>query len=1055
MTTNEPASTSQAISQDDIDLFISTFKTADSAYAEQYHDSSVGKTTWYRKEKDIDFNNDAVRHLDGTKTIGSYAIHLDGELRDHCSWCVLDFDVSKKIRMAIAANDSEEEQEEAFQKELAKIRTTIKHVLVSLPQLGMSHKHTLTEFSGNKGYHVWFFFDQPIPSRNAYLFLNGIKAYFNLDKDLEVFPKQVTSGGAFGNLIKLPLGIHQATGKRCLFENLMHDTEDNSAFLSHFDKLRTVTKIDMKLVDDVINQSSMDLPLHIRTRGSSGEVLELDDLSKPPFSADIKEICKKCSALAALEGKAKNDGHLIHNERLALLSMYIQFGEVGSKRMHKVISGCSDYNEESTAKIIEHGTARAYKPVTCAKLQEWHICKENCPNILKAGGTSPIKFAYKQARTDLTFTYIEEVELFQCVDKTVRFPFKVTSMVSGGAAFAVDKEIEITCPHTCPERYAEKQKCTYASGVSKSTDKKVTLKIKADDPFILRSVGAPIEKMRAMEVGMCDVPCIKPKMMKTKVKAHYHVSQILIASSDQVMRERLFETKQSIECKNYVAYYVGAGGIQTGHEYMGVGKILQHPNDCKLTFVITKVEPLMGSLEEFVPNDDEQAKIIKFRDMPPAEKIQDIAEHVLGIKGRNMEILCALLTFFSPLQIKFNGKLLKRGWVETLFVGDSSQGKSHIPEGLMNFAGFNNVIAGSQATEAGVLGGVATVDKQQYISWGMLPRCDKTLVFIDELEALQQKSNVVKSLREVRSSGLATITKIIHGSRLSRVRLIASANALKGKSISDYKRGCQCLLDIMEAPDIRRFDLMCFFYGNEIDYEEIMKRADMTPSYITPQDMQTALRMAWTRSADEVIIGNETVDAIHEFAKMLLRRYEGANQILPIITMDVHHKLARLASAFALLNMNTTDFKTFVVTPAHAESAYQLKDGIWSDRKVGLDEEARDCIMKNDVTDEWFAKFEKKVTHSEICRNVNTTQALIHLDKLDKTRGDDFAYYLQSDKQTSVKFLQFLAVERLVEAEIAGGYKPTSKLYKLVSALASGERTLEGHQAQTHGPLGI
>lgn len=1053
--TSSTENASAVVSQKDIDLFISTFKTADSAYAEQYCDKAKGKTTWFRKEKDIDFNRDAVIHLEGGKTIGSYAIHLDGDLRDHCSWCVLDFDIPKKVRTAIEAKGTPEDQAEAFQKELNGIKDTIKQILVSLPQLGMSHKHSLVEFSGNKGYHVWFFFENPIPARNAYLFLNGIKAYYKLDKDLEVFPKQVTSGGAFGNLIKLPLGIHQATGKRCLFVNILQDNTSDTTFLSQFDKLRAVNKINMKLVDDVINQSSMDLPLHVRSCGTDGGDATLDDLSKPPFSADIKEICKKCKALSALETKAKKDGHLVHNERLALLSMYIQFGDKGKKRIHKVISGCSDYEEATTNTMIEHGFQKAYKPITCARLQEWHICKENCTNILKAEGTSPIKFAYKQAKTDLTFTYIEEIELSQCVGKTVRFPFKVTSMVQGGAAYAIDKEIEIICPHTCPERYAEKQKCTYAGGVSKSTDKKVILKIKPDTPFILRSVGAPIEKMKAMEVGMSGVPCIKPKMMRTKVKSHYHVSQILIASSDQVMRDRLFETKKEIECKNFVAYYVGTGGIQTGHEYMAVGRILQHPNDCKLTFIITKIEPLMGSLEEFVPSEEERTQLSNFQSMPPADKVHTIAEQVVGVKGRNMEVLCALLTFFSPLQLKFNGKLLKRGWMETLFIGDSSQGKSHIPEQIMKFAGFNNMIAGTHATEAGVIGGVATVDKQQYISWGMLPRCDKTLVFIDELEALQQKSNVMKSLREVRSSGLATITKIIHGSRLARVRILASANAQKGKTISEYKRGCQSLLDIMEAPDIRRFDLICFFYNDQVNAKEIMKVEYQQDSKITAAEFQTAVRFMWTRTATEVIIKDEVAKVIMKFSRLLHEKYQGAIQTLPIIALDVFQKVARVAAGFAGFAMNTPDFKNIIVTEDHAKSAYELIDGIYSDSKVALHEEAAECILKNEVTDAWFAKFEKKVKHSEVCRAVNTTQALIHLNSIDKTRGDDFAYYLQANKQTAVKFLQFLTVEKLVEAEVAGGYKPTSKLYKLVHALSSGERTLDANDSEQQAALNI
>lgn len=1044
-----------SVAQEDIDFFIKTFKTASTVYAQQYYDKSQDKAVWFRVEKNIDFERDAAEHLAGKKTIGSYVIHVDGENAEQCTWCALDFDIPKKVRSAIESQGTLEEQAEAYQKELNDIKETIKGLLVRLPQLGMTYKQALPEFSGNKGYHVWFFFEQAVPARTAYLFLNGIKSYLDLDKNLEVFPKQAATGGAFGSLIKLPLGVHQATGKRCLFVDIMQDTDDDSAFMSQFQKLKSVEKISLKLIDDVINMSSDTLPIHIRNSGMGTDDRPLDDLSKPPFNADIRELSKKCGALSRLEKKAKEEKHLIHEERLALMSFYIQFGEQGVKKMHKILSSCTDYNKETTDKILQHALDKSYKPVTCGRLQEWHICKKNCSNILKVNGTSPIKFAYKQTKAKLEFNYVEEIETSECVDETVRVPFKVTSMVSGGSAYAVDKEIEMICPHTCPERHKENPKCSYAGGVSKSTDKKVTLKIKPDDPFILRCVGSSIDKMHALEVSMCSIPCIKPKMMKRKVKSYYHVSQILMGSSDQVMRERLFETKISIECKNYLAYYIGSGGIQTGHEYMGVGRILQHPNDCKLTYVITHIEPLLGSLEEFIPNEEEEARIARFRDLPQATKVKTMSEEVCGVKGRDMETFCALLTFFSPLQLKFDGRLLKRGWMETCFIGDTSQGKSHIPEQLMLFAGFNNTIHGGQATEAGILGGVATIDKQQYISWGMLPRCDKTMVFIDELEVLQSKSNALKSLREVRATGIATITKIIHGSRLSRVRLIASANTKKNTTIGSYKRGCQSIMGIMEAPDVRRFDLVCFFQSHQVDAKEIMKARNPTIVDITQADFQTALRFAWTRGANEWIFSEETTKLVYKLAYKLYEKYKGASQSIPIITTDIFQKIARTAAGVAGFTMNTHDMKTIHITEDHALTAYQLMDSIYSSRDVALDKEAEECELKNEVTSNWFDSFVNKVKHSSVCRKVNITNAMMHLNSIDKTRGDDFAYYLQVNRSIAVNVLQFLAVERLVEAEVAGGYKPTSKLYKLVSRLESGDLVLDEQEEDTEAEITV
>lgn len=56
--------------------------------------------------------------------------------------------------------------------------------------------------------HIWAFFDEPIPSRQAHTL--GMYAKFYAGFSAESFPKQ--SGlkpGGFGNLVRLPLGLHR------------------------------------------------------------------------------------------------------------------------------------------------------------------------------------------------------------------------------------------------------------------------------------------------------------------------------------------------------------------------------------------------------------------------------------------------------------------------------------------------------------------------------------------------------------------------------------------------------------------------------------------------------------------------------------------------------------------------------------------------------------------------------------------------------------------------------------------------------------------------------
>ncbi len=74
------------------------------------------------------------------------------------------------------------------------------------------HLPYLTEFSGQKGYHLWVFFSSPIPNWLARRMVRDVA------DGHEVFPKQdrIPEGG-LGNLVKAPWGVHRVTGVRCVF----------------------------------------------------------------------------------------------------------------------------------------------------------------------------------------------------------------------------------------------------------------------------------------------------------------------------------------------------------------------------------------------------------------------------------------------------------------------------------------------------------------------------------------------------------------------------------------------------------------------------------------------------------------------------------------------------------------------------------------------------------------------------------------------------------------------------------------------------------------------
>lgn len=77
-------------------------------------------------------------------------------------------------------------------------------------KVGIPERSIGIEFSGSKGYHVWVVLSNYIPAAHLRKLGRAILVFANVE--CEVFPKQDTVKD-LGNLVKLPCGLHQGSGK--------------------------------------------------------------------------------------------------------------------------------------------------------------------------------------------------------------------------------------------------------------------------------------------------------------------------------------------------------------------------------------------------------------------------------------------------------------------------------------------------------------------------------------------------------------------------------------------------------------------------------------------------------------------------------------------------------------------------------------------------------------------------------------------------------------------------------------------------------------------------
>lgn len=124
------------------------------------------------------------KHLDGVHTVGTYVVR-----GDQARTLVFDLD------------EPDEDKAQA--------------IIAELERLGIARQHIGLEWSGNKGYHVWV----PLTSWVSAATLRHIglvvRAAVGIPK-LEVNPKQAHVQD-LGNLVKMPGGVHRATGERSYF----------------------------------------------------------------------------------------------------------------------------------------------------------------------------------------------------------------------------------------------------------------------------------------------------------------------------------------------------------------------------------------------------------------------------------------------------------------------------------------------------------------------------------------------------------------------------------------------------------------------------------------------------------------------------------------------------------------------------------------------------------------------------------------------------------------------------------------------------------------------
>lgn len=265
-----------------VESFLTLFQGRENYHARQWV-SDKGKAGYAPVSEPI--NPTHIRgHLMGLYTLGVYQLNLSNRVK----WIVFDLDVAKEY-----ITDLNDPQFKCW------IEGGFRNVLLDFRKLlEVYHISALYEFSGFKGYHVWLLFEDEISAGLAQGIARKLAAQIDLGSYpfcLEIFPKQTRISQAnFGNLVKLPGGVHKLTGLRSYFVEAL---EDKLLPMSISDAVKSVPLISTEQLMNLVHSLQPDFstkegqPLTVQNAGTQNlEVPAGDPLSDPQWLW-MKERC--------------------------------------------------------------------------------------------------------------------------------------------------------------------------------------------------------------------------------------------------------------------------------------------------------------------------------------------------------------------------------------------------------------------------------------------------------------------------------------------------------------------------------------------------------------------------------------------------------------------------------------------------------------------------------------------------------------------------------------------------------------------------------------------
>jgi len=440
------------------------------------------------------------------------------------------------------------------------------------------------------------------------------------------------------------------------------------------------------------------------------------------------------------------------------------------------------------------------------------------------------------------------------------------------------------------------------------------------------------------------------------------------------------------------------------------GRVHPHPRTQQATLLVDSVKTSEDSLTSFTPREADLAGLRVFQPatwslealtMKLSDLYQDLSANVTRIYRRRDLHLGLDLAWHSCIYFKFDGRR-QNGWINCLITGDSSQGKSEASIRLKEHYGVGVRVDCKNATVAGLLGGLQQLGTRWFVTWGTIPVHDRQLVVLEEIKGCAVE--VLGALTDMRSSGIAEISKIERRVAHARTRLVMISNPRSDKPISSYTYGVEAIKQLIGSlEDIRRFDFAMIVSCEQVDIEAInmlsVKRPS-SPHIHTAELCRRLVLWVWTRSEDQVRFEPSAVDACLALSTELCNEF---TETLPLVDRGtMRYKLARMAVALSARTFSVDkDMQRLVVRKCHVEYITEFLRRTYGDKFFGYKDFTTGLGFQSNLKDPNLIK--RQIHSTKYSRDL--VDSLLHTNSITLA---DLADWCEMPREETTTLLSFL-----------------------------------------------